>query len=308
MLRQSLLKLSRNGRVQGLVENAPITPELVSRFVAGTDRDELVAVAADLAGKGLLTIVDHLGEDAATLEVARAITDEYHSLLTSLAEAGLTESAEIAVKLSALGLGLTGGQQIALDHARELCRAAAEVGTKVTIDMEDHTTTDATLEVVRELRRDHPETGLVLQAYLKRTEDDCREFAVEGARVRLCKGAYARVPGLSFADDHEIDLAFVRCLRVLMEGDGYPMVATHDPRMIGITQGMARMLERSRDSFEFQMLHGIRPLEQRRLVDIGYRSRVYLPYGTQWYEYFVRRVAEKPATVALIGRSLLSRR
>ena len=161
--------------------------------------------------------------------------------------------------------------------------------------MEDHTTTDSTLGILRELRKDFPETGAVLQAYLHRTEADCRDLAYEGSRVRLCKGAYNEPESVAFQDKHDVDKSYVRCLKVLMAGQGYPMIATHDPRMVDIAGALATRNGRAQGSYEYQMLFGIRPDEQKRLADAGEKVRVYVPYGQEWYGYLMRRLAERPS-------------
>jgi proline dehydrogenase len=229
----------------------------------------------------------------------------YQELLKRLADKGFTDRAEVSVKLSAVGQKLDTG--LTLDNARRICAAAGEVGATVTLDMEDHTTTDATLAVLRELRRDFPWVGAVLQAYLRRTEADCRDLATTGSRIRLCKGAYAEPASVAFATKPEVDLSYVRCLKALMAGSGYPMVASHDPRLIAIAGTLAADAGRTSDSFEYQMLYGIRPTEQQRLADEGNRIRVYLPYGTEWYGYFMRRLAERPANLTFFLRALAQR-
>jgi proline dehydrogenase len=161
--------------------------------------------------------------------------------------------------------------------------------------------------VLRDLRKDFPETGAVVQAYLRRTEHDCRDLAEEGSRVRLCKGAYREPDTVAFQDRVEVDRSYVRCLRVLMEGGGYPMVATHDPRLIAIAAALAERAGRTPDSWEYQMLYGVRPDEQLRLRAEGYTVRVYVPYGAEWYGYLVRRLAERPANLSFFLRSLVSR-
>jgi proline dehydrogenase len=191
---------------------------------------------------------------------------------------------------------------LATDNAARICARAHTEGTTVTVDMEDHTTTDATLESVRELRRDWPRTGAVLQAYLRRTEADCAALAEPGSRVRLCKGAYDEPASVAFRERREVDESYRRCLRVLMAGEGYPMVATHDPALIQ----HAGELGAARD-FEFQMLYGVRPEEQRRLAASDHRMRVYLPYGSAWFPYFMRRLGERPANVMFFLRSFASR-
>jgi proline dehydrogenase len=309
MLRRSLLRMANDPRVRSRVESAPGTDDLVSRFVAGRTAPEVIAVADELSGKGLHVTFDRLGENATDEEEAADCTQGYLDLLTLLGDEPWADQVDVSVKLSAVGLQLgRAGEQLAHDFARRICEAAAAVGATVTVDMEDHTTTDATLAIVQRLREDFPSTGAVLQAYLRRTEADCRALATAGSRVRLCKGAYSEPAGVALQSRHEIDLSYVRCLRVLMEGAGHPMIATHDPRLIEIGVALARKLDRDPQSFEFQMLFGVRPIEQRRLVDIGQQCRVYLPYGSDWYGYFTRRVAEKPATVSLFARQLIGRR
>jgi proline dehydrogenase len=201
----------------------------------------------------------------------------------------------------------TDGDKVALENAHQVCAVAAEAGTTVTLDMEDHTTTDATLEALRELRRDFPGTGAVLQSYLRRTEGDCRDLAGPGSRVRLCKGAYDEPESVAYRDRRAVDRSYVRCLKVLMAGEGYPMVATHDPRLVEIAGALAIRHDRAKGSYEYQMLYGVRPDEQRRLADQGERVRVYLPYGNEWYGYLVRRMAERPQNLALFVRSLVSK-
>jgi proline dehydrogenase len=215
----------------------------------------------------------------------------------------------VSVKLSAIGRALPdNGHKIALENARIICRAARNAGTTVTIDMEDHTSTDATLAILGELRKDFPETGAVVQAYLRRTEADCRALAYEGSRVRLCKGAYNEPEGVAFQDRVEVDRSYVRCLKVLLSGQGYPMIATHDPRMIEIASSLASRYGRPQGSYEFQMLYGIRPGEQRRLAGSGETVRVYLPYGQEWYGYLMRRLAERPQNLSFFLKSLISKK
>ena len=280
---------------------------MVQRFVPGETADDAVIATGQLVGARLSVSLDHLGEDTTTRKQADAIVSAYLDVLGRLAKAGLTAATEVSVKLSALGQSLADGDKVALANAEQICGAARTAGTTVTVDMEDHTTTDSTLEVVSELRKDFPGTGAVLQAYLYRTEADCRDLAYAGSRVRLCKGAYAEPESVAFHDRAEIDLSYVRCLKILMAGEGYPMLATHDPRLIEIGQWLAADRGRGLDSYEFQMLYGIRPTEQRRLADLGHRVRVYVPYGSDWYGYLVRRLAERPANLAFFARSLISK-
>ena len=253
--------------------------------------------------------LDFLGEDTLDREQADATVAAYVDLLRSLTEHGLSRNAEVSVKLSAVGQALPDdGEKIALDNARTICQAARNAGTTVTLDMEDHTTTDSTLNILRELRKDFPETGAVLQAYLHRTEADCRDLAYEGSRVRLCKGAYAEPESVAYQDKHEVDKAYVRALKILMAGQGYPMVATHDPRMVDIAGALATRNGRAQGSYEYQMLFGIRPDEQQRLAEAGEKVRVYVPYGQEWYGYLMRRLAERPSNLTFFLRSLISKK
>ncbi len=306
MLRSVILAASRSSRMERLVDTAPVSRDVVRRFVPGSTTADAVRASRELVDDGLAVSLDFLGEDTLTAEQATAIRDGYVGLLRALDGAGLTPAAEVSVKLSALGQKFD--EQTAYENARAICAAASEAGTTVTLDAEDHTTTDSTLEILADLRKDHPATGAVLQAYLRRTEADCRELSTPGSRVRLCKGAYAEPESVAYQSALDVDKAYVRCLNILMAGDGYPMVATHDPRLIAIAEDRARWFDRSPDEFEFQMLYGVRPAEQDRLAAAGHTVRVYVPYGTEWYGYLMRRLAERPANVAFFLRALRSRR
>jgi proline dehydrogenase len=306
MLRTTLLAAARSGAVRAAVEAGPFDP-LVDRFVAGTTVDAAVEVARAITADRLVT-VDHLGEDTTDRAQAEANVAAYRTLLRRLGDEGLAHRVEVSVKLSAFGQRLArDGEKIALESARQVCETAAGVGTTVTVDMEDHTTTDATLATVRDLRVDHPWVGAVLQSQLRRTEADCRELAGPGSRVRLCKGAYDEPESVAYRSTAEIDLSYVRCLKILMAGQGLPMVATHDPRLVAIARHLAQRSGRSVDDYELQMLYGVRPRAQTDLAARGLRLRVYLPYGTEWFGYFMRRLAERPANLAFFARSLLTR-
>lgn len=309
LLRNALLQLSRSDAVRDVIVDAPVSRGVVRRFVAGANLPDAVQASRDLVQTRRLVTIDYLGEDTLDLAQAQATRDMYLALLAALADEQLTQGgrAEISVKLSALGQALPGdGSRIALDHARQICQAAADAGTTVTVDMEDHTTTDATLSALRELRVDFPDTGGVLQAYLRRTEGDCRDLAGPGSRIRLCKGAYKEPESVAYQDRLEVDKSYVRCLKVLMAGGGYPMVATHAPRMIEIAGALAARHDRGPKTFEYQMLFGIRPEEQKRIADRGDQMRVYLPFGDQWYGYLMRRMAEKPANTMFFLRGLVT--
>src|SRR3954469_18298997 len=291
LLRQPLLLLARSTAVKNLVSTMPVSAGIVRSYVPGETTAAVVDASAVLADDKLLVTLDFLGEDTLDAEQAEATVQAYLDVLHQLSERGLTRSAEVSVKLSAIGQFLPdNGHKVALENARTICRAARNAGTTVTLDMEDHTTTDATLSTLRELRKDFPETGAVLQAMLHRTEADCRALAHEGSRVRLCKGAYLEPEEVAFQDRLQVDKSSVRCLKVLLAGEGYPMIATHDPRMVEIAGSLASRFGRAPGTYEFQMLYGIRPDEQRRLAGKGERVRVYVPYGTEWYGYLMRRL------------------
>lgn len=309
MLRQMLLQAARSTRVRDAVEATPVTRSIIRRYVAGTEPFDAVSVCADLVGSGRTVTLDHLGEDTTDLATARAVRDAYRDVLTALSDAGLTDGGrvEVSVKLSAVGQALgKDGEKIALEHAHDICVVAAQTQTTVTLDMEDHTTTDSTLNVLRELRRDYPWVGAVLQAYLRRTESDCVDLAGPGSRVRLCKGAYDEPPSVAFRGN-EVALSYVRCLKILMAGEAFPMVATHDPRLVDLAGALAARHHRQPGSYEYQMLYGVRPGEQQRLADLGETVRVYVPYGRQWYGYLMRRLAERPANLAFAVRSMASK-
>jgi proline dehydrogenase len=313
MLRTAILAAARDRRIEELITRAPVSRSVVHRFVGGPDIASAVAATTRLEGQGLTVTLDHLGEDTTDRAQADAVAVAYLDLLRALETAELTgrtglltARAEVSVKLSAVGQALgADGAKIAIEHARTICTEARRVGATVTLDMEDHTTTDSTLEVLRQLRVDFPETAAVLQAYLRRTETDCRELAYAGSRVRLCKGAYNEPPSVAFQRRQEVDRSYVRCLNALLAGDGYPMFATHDPTLIAIAQERAQA--HGAGEFEFQMLFGIRPDEQRRLAAAGHTVRVYVPYGAQWYGYLMRRLAERPANLAFFARALVSK-
>jgi proline dehydrogenase len=302
-----MLQLSESDLVRKAVVTAPVSRSVVARYVAGESVPEAVTVAGELRTTNRLATIDYLGEDTTDLARAETTRDTYVHLLDLLAEADLAAygAAEVSVKLSAIGQALPAdGDAIALDNARAICEAAQAAGTTVTLDMEDHTTTDRTLDTLRALREDFPWVGAVLQSYLHRTEGDCRDLATAGSRVRLCKGAYKEPASVAFQDGDDVDLSYVRCLKVLMAGDGYPMVASHDPRLIDIAQALAGHHGRAPDSYEFQMLLGIRMNEQMRIADRGHQMRVYVPFGEDWYGYLVRRMAERPANIQFFLRSL----
>jgi proline dehydrogenase len=305
-LRSLILGAAGNDVIRRLVATTPVSRDVVRRFVAGETTTDALAVTRTLVDQGLNVTLDYLGEDTTDKALAQQTVDAYMDLLDGLNREGLAKHAEVSVKLSAVGQALD--EQLAQENAARICTRAEQVGTTVTLDMEDHTTTDSTLRVLGELRQKWPWVGAVLQSYLHRTELDSARLATAGSRVRLCKGAYAEPQHVAFPDPHQVDLSYVRCANLLLRGDGFPMFATHDPRLVEILESRAETLGRKPGSFEFQMLYGIRPDEQLRLAEKRHTVRVYVPYGVQWYGYLMRRLAERPANTAFFLRALASRK
>ncbi|MFI6921605.1 proline dehydrogenase family protein [Nonomuraea spiralis] len=292
MLRQAMLAVSKSERAERVITTSPLTRDVVKRYVA----DDVVGVIDGLTREGLLVTVDHLGEEVTDRAQAERAVREYLALLDRLPPGG-----DASVKLTALGLRLS--EQTALDNAATICEAAAVRGLTVTLDAEEHDTIGGLHFVHATLRKEHPDVGIVVQAYLPDAIERCEKLV--GARVRLCKGAYT-APG-AYTRPADIDRSFVRCLRILMAGTGYPMIATHDPRLIQIASTLAVLDGRDVNGFEYQMLYGVRPGEQHRLAGLGGQVRVYVPYGADWYAYLMRRLAERPRNLAFFLRSLLSR-
>ncbi len=307
-VRPAILAVSRSDGLRRAVERLPVTRKVVRRFVPGETLDRVLDSVAALRDSGRLVSIDYLGEDVADADGANATTHAYLDLLDALgrrpdaAHDGV-RPLEVSLKLSALGQALErDGEKIALENAHIICRRAEHVGAWVTVDAEDHTTTDSTLSIADELLPDFPWLGVALQAYLRRTVGDCEQLAK--ARVRLCKGAYDEPASVAYRGAGEITESYLRCLRVLMAGSGYPMVASHDPVVIHAVAGLAHEFSRKADDFEHQMLYGVRDGEQRRLVGAGNRVRIYVPFGASWYRYFMRRLAERPANLTFLLRAL----
>lgn len=307
MLGPAILAASRSDKMRRIVSAAPVTKPVVNRFIPGETVDQVIPIVEDLTGKGLEVTLDVVGEDITTVEQSHAARDAYLQLIEQLAGLGLGETVEMSVKLSMFGQALEGGHELALANVRPVVEAAAAIGTTVTLDAEDHTTLDSMFAIHEELRREYPQTGCVIQAYLFRTEADARSLAAAGSRVRIVKGAYKEPAEVAYQDKAEIDKAYVRILKILMEGEGYPMIGSHDPRLIAIGQELARKAGRKLDEYEFQMLYGIRSEEHLRLAAEGHRMRVYTAYGTDWYGYFMRRLAEKPANLLFFLRSMITK-
>ncbi|MFI1648824.1 proline dehydrogenase family protein [Streptomyces avidinii] len=307
MLGPVILAASRSDKMRRIVSAAPVTKPVVNRFIPGETVDQVIPIVEELTRAGLEVTLDVVGEDITEVAQSYAARDAYLQLIERLAELGLGEKAEMSVKLSMFGQALEGGHELALANVRPVVEAAAAIGTTVTLDAEDHTTLDSMFAIHEELRRDFPQTGCVIQAYLFRTEADARRLAAAGSRVRIVKGAYKEPAEVAYQDKAEIDKAYVRILKTLMDGEGYPMIGSHDPRLIAIGQELARKAGRKLDEYEFQMLYGIRSEEHLRLAAEGHRMRVYTAYGTDWYGYFMRRLAEKPANLLFFVRSMITK-
>lgn len=311
-LRPAILAAARGDVVRRAAQRLPVTRRVVRRFVPGETIESALNGVAALRSSGRLVSVDYLGEDVLSADDADAAVQVYLELIDGLGDldAGgdVVRPLEVSIKLSALGQTLgRDGHKIARENAWSICDAAGRAGVWVTVDAENHTTTESTLSIVRDLRAEFPWLGLALQAYLRRTPGDCEEFAASGARVRLCKGAYDEPASVAYRGRAEVTEAYLACLRVLMTGTGYPMVASHDPAVINAASAIARESGRGAGEFEYQMLYGIRDDEQRRLTGAGNHVRVYLPFGTQWYGYFMRRLAERPANLTFFLRALVGR-
>jgi proline dehydrogenase len=318
MFRSIVMSASRSSVARELVGSGPVSRAVVRRFVAGERDTAALDVARTLLGRGLWVSLDRLGEDTGSRASAAATADAYVRLIGELRTAGFGPACEVSVKLSSLGLALEDG--LATRLAGRICAAAAEAGTTVTLDMEGHTTTAATLAAAAELRSAYRDVGVAVQAQLRRTEADCVELARASARVRLCKGAYAAPPALAWRSRRDVSRSYARCLAILMAGTGYPMVATHDPGLIALAGRLAAAPlpgpgpiagpvagPGDRRPFEYQMLYGVRPDAQSRLTAAGAAVRVYVPYGQEWYGYLTRRIAERPANMMFFLRALTQR-
>ncbi|MDI3314134.1 MAG: proline dehydrogenase family protein [Mycobacterium sp.] len=311
--RPAILAASRSERLRRAAERMPVTRKVVRRFVAGESIDAVLESIAGLRKSGRYISVDYLGEETTDRDGANAAVQVYLEVVDALGRCGGADRngvrpLEVSLKLSAVGQALRrDGEKIARENVSAICAAAQRVGVWVTVDAESSATTDSTLSIFRELRADFPWLGLALQAYLHRTLADCEEFAAAGARIRLVKGAYDEPAAVAYRERSAVTAAYLRCLRVLMAGSGYPMVASHDPAVIDAVPALAVECGRTAEDFEYQMLYGIRDAEQRRLVGAGYSVRVYVPFGTQWYGYFVRRLAERPANLAFFWQALTER-
>ena len=303
-MRTSLLWLSRRRSVGRLATRLPVTRSMVARFVAGETLEDALGALRRLKAAGFRTTVDVLGEAVTSVDAARAAADQYVATLDALAANGLDRNASL--KLSQMGLKLD--PAACRDNVTRILTRAAEHEAFIRIDMEDHATTDATLSLWRELRPINAgsgDSGVVIQAALRRSPGDVEALIAEHARVRLCKGAYVEPSAVAYPDKADVDAAYETLMLRLLRDGTFPALATHDERLIARVVAVARDEGIAPDRFEFQMLYGVRRDLQERLLKAGFGVRVYVPFGTQWYPYFMRRLAERPANVAFLLRSVL---
>jgi len=273
------------------------------RFIAGEAIEEAVECVKDLPGKGLLLTLDYLGESVSSAAAASAAAADYVQIIDAIVKSGVERN--ISLKLTQLGLDVD--RATAVDNMRRILEPADANGFFVRIDMENSPYTDATLDILDTLwRQGHHNVGTVIQSYLKRSADDIRRLNALGARVRLVKGAYKEPKNVAYQKKSEVDAGFIELMRLLLDEGSYPAIATHDTNMIDATKAYARSKGYANDRFEFQMLYGIRRDLQTALVKEGYRVRVYVPFGKQWYPYFMRRLGERPANVAFVLKGILS--
>ena len=306
MLRALFIALSESRSLRQFAENSSFGQRNSRRFVAGNDVADAVRAAAAVNQFGAGVSIDNLGENVTNADEARASTALYHELLEEIAKDKL--NANVSLKLTHMGLDVD--EKLAYDQVRSLVAKAASMIPKnfVRVDMEGSPYTQRTLDFVHELHRTPGNAGCVgavIQSYMRRAEADVEKLLAEGIRIRLCKGAYKEPPDIAFQKKSEVDGNYVKLMKTLMKSGIYHGLATHDESIIKEAKAFATKENIPRDAFEFQMLHGIRRDLQQGLVKEGYRMRVYIPFGTEWYPYFMRRLAERPANVLFIAKNIL---
>ena len=304
LFRAPVLWLAGSPIVRRLVTGAGPGRRLALRFVAGETLDDGIQAARRLNGRGVGAMLDHLGENVTSAEQASAAADGYVLALKRIDEEGLSD-ANISVKLTQLGLDVS--EEICLENSHRVLEAAAALGILVMIDMESFDYVSSTLSIYRMLRKDHANVGVCIQAYLYRSADDVRALAEEGATVRVCKGAYLEEPHVSFPQKADVNRSYARLVSTLLSAGCPVHIATHDPRLIEGTRRFVARRGIPSSRYEFQMLYGIRRDLQQRLVDEGFPVRVYVPYGSQWYPYLTRRLAERPANLWFLASNLVRR-
>lgn len=300
-LRPTIIAIADQPVVSRFITSSSLAKRTVSRFVAGETLDEAMVACRDLADSGLAITLDQLGENIEIEAEAQDAVSTYIATLRRMRADGFDPN--ISVKLTMLGLDF--GMHVARSSMVSILDAARDVGGFVRIDMEGSDYTEKTMSLFASLHDDYPkEVGIVVQSYLHRAEEDVRACIERNARVRLVKGAYAEPPSVAFQDRKKIDENYVRLMELLLDHGTFPALATHDPALIRSAQGYVARMHIPRESFEFQMLYGVRHGEQRRLLGEGYGMRVYVPFGTAWYPYFSRRIAERPANALFVLRQL----
>jgi proline dehydrogenase len=301
VLRALFLWASHRRSLEWLVRHMPLSSWAVRRFVAAETVADVLPQLEKLRAAGIRTTVDLLGESVSSADEAQAAADRYLETIDALAARDL--DVNVSLKLTQMGLGVD--EALCRENVERICTHARQRDGFVRVDMEDHTRTDVTLGIVRVLFSVHGNVGAVIQSYLRRSADDVADFDRLGIRVRLCKGAYNEPPSVAFATKPEVDRSYAQLMEALLTHGTYPALATHDDRLIARATEFARRKGIDRERFEFQMLYGIRRDLQERLVAEGWAVRVYVPFGSQWYPYFMRRLAERPANVVFLLRSIL---
>jgi proline dehydrogenase len=299
-MRSMLISLSHRRSLARLAVRSPLTRPVVARFVAGETLEEALPAIATLKRAGLRTTVDVLGESVTSPELAVAAVDRYLATIAALSERGL--DVNVSLKLSQMGLEI--GSDFCLDNVMRIVEALRGVDGFLRFDMEDHTCTDVTLDLWRAAHAAYPKVGVVIQSALRRSPADIEMIVAAGGTVRLCKGAYDEPGGVAYRARAAVDANYARIMERLLVSGSYTALATHDPRLIAKAIEVAEREGVGRDRFEFQMLYGIRRDLQRTLLDRGYTVRIYVPYGGEWYPYFMRRLAERPANVGFMVRAL----
>ena len=301
MLRSALLRLSENKKFGTWVTSNQTTRRMARRFVAGETLEEALAAARRCNDAGLMASLDYLGENVASTSDAQRSRDAYLGIFEAIAQEKL--QANVSCKLTQLGLDIN--TEFCTGLVLSIIERAAGFGNFLRIDMEGSAYTQRTIDLVKFVCSRNPAVGTVIQSYLYRSEKDVRDLLACGCRVRLCKGAYKEPEDVAFPKKADVDANYVRLTQILLSSGFYHAIATHDPRMIAATIRYAASKGISKDDFEFQMLYGVRTDLQRRLVKDGYRVRIYIPFGNDWFPYFMRRLAERPANVGFILRNLL---
>jgi proline dehydrogenase len=302
-MRSFLLHLSESKRLAPLIMHNSLSRRVARRFVAGESLDDAVEVARNVNGAMQLASMDLLGENVSDEAGARQAAENYLAIFERIEREKLDSN--VSLKLTQLGIDLS--ESLCQELLEKIVAQAATRGNFVRIDMEGSPYTERTVEMAKRVRAKYAAVGTVMQAYLYRTEKDVLDLISVGCRLRLCKGAYKEPPDIAFAKKSDVDANYVKLMKLLLPSGIYHGIATHDPAMIDATKDFAREKNIGREQFEFQMLYGIRTDLQKQLVRDGFRLRIYIPYGTDWFPYFMRRLAERPANLTFFLRNLLSK-